>query len=125
MQTKSRSWLVVKHLLVVQLIVATGLPLFSLIFGKVVAYSTLIGTLIFLVPNYYFVLQTFKYSGARSANKIVRSFYMGESVKLLLIALFFGLAFAFIEPIEVLAVFAGFIALQLTSWLTPWLAVKG
>lgn len=124
MQKVSNTRLLVRRLLIVQTLVVFGLPLLFLFHGKLAAYSTLIGTLTCFVPNLYFVYRTFKFSGARSAKLILRSFYAGESLKLLLTAVFFGLAFAFVKPINVLAVFTGFIAVQATSWLIPWLASR-
>ena len=124
MQKISQKRLLVRRLLLTQLLVVVLIPALFLIKDVLAAKSALIGTLVCFVPNLYFVYRAFKYSGARSAKKILRSFYAGESMKLLLTAVFFGLTFAWIKPIDVLAVFAGFIAVQATSWLTPWLAYR-
>ncbi len=106
------------------MLVVLIVPAIFLIEDTLAAYSALIGSLICFVPNLYFVYRAFKYSGARSAKKILRSFYAGESMKILLTAVFFAMAFSLIKPINVLAVFTGFIAVQATSWLTPWLAFR-
>lgn len=45
-------------------------------------------------------------------------------MKLFMTAILFGLTFAFVKPISVLALFGGFIALQATSWLTPLLTIR-
>jgi ATP synthase protein I len=124
MQKLSKHKLLVRRLVFAQLALIISLPMIFYIKGQVFAYSVLIGTLISFVPNLYFVYRVFKYQGARSARKILQSFYAGESIKLLLTALFFGLAFALIEPLNVLAVFIGFISIQATSWLTPWLTLR-
>ncbi|MCB1756731.1 MAG: F0F1 ATP synthase subunit I [Gammaproteobacteria bacterium] len=124
MQKVSNTRLLVRRLLIAQMLVVIGLPLLFLFNGILAGYSALIGTLTCFVPNVYFVYRTFKFSGARSAKLILRSFYAGESLKLLLTAVFFGLAFAFVKPIDVLAVFTGFIGVQATSWLVPWLVAR-
>jgi len=122
LQTNNRRYLI--RLIVVQILVSVVLAAIALLQDKVMFYSIIIGSMTFFIPNLYFIWKTFRYQGARSAGKIIRSFYAGESMKLILIATLFGLAFALVKPINVLAVFIGFIALQLTSWLTPWLALK-
>lgn len=124
MQRISNKRLLVRRLLISQMLVVLIVPAIFLIEDTLAAYSALIGSLICFVPNLYFVYRAFKYSGARSAKKILRSFYAGESMKILLTAVFFAMAFSLINPINVLAVFTGFIAVQATSWLTPWLAFR-
>ncbi len=124
MRQVSKKRLLVRRLVITQLVLVIVLPLLCLFINRVTAYSVLIGTLIFFVPNLYFVYRAFKFSGARSANMILRSFYAGESIKLLMTAILFGLTFALVKPISVMAVFAGFIAIQATSWLTPLLTIR-
>ncbi len=124
MQKNPQQRLLVRRLMLAQLLVVVGLPVICLTVDTVTAYSALIGALTCFVPNLYFVYRTFKYRGARSAKKILRSFYAGESIKLLLTAVFFGLTFALVQPVNVLAVFIGFILVQAVSWLTPWLSFR-
>lgn len=113
--------LLVRRLVLTQLLAVVVTPLLFILSSGVAAYSALAGALIYFVPNLYFVYRAFKFSGARSAKKILRSFYAGESVKLLLSAAFFAMTFALVKPLDVLALFTGFIAVQASSWLTPWL----
>lgn len=124
MRKVSKNRLIVRKLVIAQLILVIVLPLLCLAIDIVTAYSVLIGTLIYFVPNLYFVYRAFKFSGARSARMILRSFYAGESIKLFMTAILFGLTFALVKPISVLAVFSGFIAIQATSWLTPLLTIR-
>lgn len=124
MRKVSKNRLLVRKLVIAQLILVIVLPLLCLAIDIVTAYSVLIGTLIYFVPNLYFVYRAFKFSGARSARMILRSFYAGESIKLFMTAILFGLTFALVKPISVLAVFSGFIAIQATSWLTPLLTIR-
>lgn len=124
MRQVSKNQLLVRRLVIAQLILVLVLPLLCMAIDKVTAYSVLIGALIYFAPNLYFVYRAFKYRGARSAKMILRSFYAGESIKLFMTAILFGLTFALVKPISVLAVFAGFIAIQATSWLTPLLTIR-
>ncbi|WP_375193131.1 ATP synthase subunit I [Marinobacter sp.] len=95
---------------------------FLLFRGQVSGYSALLGGLIFLIPHGYFALKAFRYSGARSAKKIMSSFYQGEAGKLILCAIGFTVVFKWIQPIDVSALFLTFAIMLVTNWLTPLLA---
>src|SRR5690606_2935274 len=58
--------------------------------GQVAGYSGLCGGLIVWLPNLYFAHKAFRFSGARAAQSIVRSFYAGEAGKLILTAVLFA-----------------------------------
>ena len=83
--------------------------------GWVVAYSLLTGGLICAIPNAYFSVKAFRYRGARAAKKIVRAFYVGEGIKILLTCAGFALAFVFVEPLSTPALFSGFIIVYSTG----------
>lgn len=59
--------------------------------GAVSGYSGLCGGLIAWLPNLYFAWKAFRFTGARAAQAIVRSFYAGEAGKLILTAVLFAL----------------------------------
>jgi ATP synthase protein I len=83
--------------------------------GWISAYSLLLGGLICAIPNAYFVSKAFRYRGARASQKIVRAFYTGEAIKILLISAGFALSFIYVEPLNTAAMFLGFIAIYLTG----------
>lgn len=85
--------------------------------GWICAYSLLLGGMICAVPNAYFTVKAFRYRGARAAQKIVRAFYLGEAVKILLMCAGFALTFVYVEPLSSGALFAGFILIYLTGLL--------
>lgn len=85
--------------------------------GWISAYSLLLGGMICAVPNAYFTVKAFRYRGARAAQKIVRAFYVGEAVKILLICAGFALTFVYVEPLSSGALFAGFVLVYLTGLL--------
>lgn len=89
--------------------------------GTVAGYSGLCGGLIAWLPNVYFARKAFRFSGARAAQAIVRSFYAGEMGKLILTAVLFALTFAGVKPLEALAVFGVFLLTQSVSWFAPLL----
>ena len=71
------------------------------------AKSALIGGLIGIIPNIIFALKAFRYAGARSAKKVVESFFSGVKIKMVLTAILFSLAFKFlvIEPLPLFGMF--------------------
>ncbi|WP_296251397.1 F0F1 ATP synthase subunit I [Pseudomonas sp. UBA4194] len=89
--------------------------------GAVSGYSALCGGLIAWLPNVYFAWKAFRFTGARAAQAIVRSFYAGEAGKLILTAVLFALTFAGVKPLAPLAVFGVFVLTQLVSWFAPLL----
>lgn len=81
------------------------------------AYSLLIGGLICLIPGTLFARKAFKYRGARSAELIVKALYQGEAIKLVLTGAGFALSFIYIEPLNVVALFSGFVLVHITGVL--------
>lgn len=77
--------------------------------GLVFAYSAVLGGLISIVPSVYFAHKVFRYSGARAMEKVVRSAYVGEAVKLILTGFGFALVFLLVDPVHAPALFAGFL----------------
>ncbi len=65
--------------------------------------------------------KAFRFTGARAAQAIVRSFYAGEAGKLILTAVLFALTFAGVKPLDALAVFGVFFLTQLVNWFAPLL----
>lgn len=122
MAARSPHFAVVKRILLTQCAVAIIFPLVLLPFGIIAAWSAAAGGIASLLPNAYFAHRAFRFSGARSAQKILRSFYSGEAMKLVLTALIFALTFKYLKPLNVAALFGGFILVQSVIWLTPLLA---
>jgi ATP synthase protein I len=89
----------------------------ALLTGWVSAYSLLIGGLISGLPGTLFARKVFKYRGARSTELIVREFYTGEALKLVLTGAGFALSFIYVKPLNVMALFSGFILVHITGLL--------
>lgn len=110
-------WLIFAQLGMAFCVALIGWP----IFGTVSGYSLLLGGLISAIPNAYFIYKTFSCTGAQQRRQVTRNFYRGEAGKFLLTALFFALVFGLVKPLEVLALFAGFLLVQAVNWLAPLL----
>ena len=100
----------------VQAIVMLVLALASfLLWGRVFAYSLLLGGLISAVPNAYYARTVFRQLGARAMVRTVKAIYMGELIKLVLMGAGFALAFTLVEPVDAIALFAGFVLVHLVG----------
>jgi len=118
MAARSPHNLVVRRLLLAQLAMAFFFPLVLLPFGTIAAMSAALGGIACLVPSLAFAYRAFRFSGARSAKKILSSFYSGEAIKLVLTALIFALIFINVKTLNVAALFGGFILVQSVIWAT-------
>ena len=81
-------------------------------FGDTVAVSTLLGGAAAVVPNGFLAARVL--TPNRPVDALLRAAWIGEIGKILLTALAFGVIFGFVRPLSPPAVFAGFIAAQLT-----------
>jgi ATP synthase protein I len=95
---------------IIQFLLCIAAALIALLALNVVtAYSILLGGFISIVPNGYFAWKAFRYRGARNTPLIVKSFYAGETGKLIMTGILFALVFAGVRPINELAIIVSFI----------------
>jgi len=99
--------------LLVLLVISTAL----LLMDSTIALSALVGGLISIGPNAYFARWAFRFSGARAAGNVARSFYRGEAGKFLSTAVLFAGAFALIKPINVVVMFLIYILMMALNWM--------
>jgi ATP synthase protein I len=110
------------QILIAQLVVAILISAALLIWlGWSSGYSGFLGGAIAWLPNLYFARKAFRYSGARAARDILKSFYAGEAGKFVLTAALFALVFAGVKPLDARSVFVVFILTQMVSWFAPLL----
>ncbi|MGZ5008717.1 MAG: ATP synthase subunit I [Methylobacter sp.] len=87
---------------------------FALVEGKPYALSAFLGGAAAFIPNLYFALRVHKSAG-QEARKIVRSFYAGESGKLLLTGALFFMIFR-LPHIEILPLLSVYVAALSVFW---------
>jgi len=109
----------VRWMLLGQALAVVLVGFMGMIFGPLAGKSALLGGLVCFVPTCWFALRAFRHKGARSANEIVRSMYAGASGKMILTMVLFGFMFAYVKPINAMAVFAGFAGVSVMNWLMP------
>jgi len=83
------------------------------VFGTVVGYSALLGSLICVIPNAFLALRLVVPRSDPGAKALVGAAWIGEIGKLALTVLFFTLVFTLVRPLSAAALFAGFITTQL------------
>ena len=113
-----------RRLCFIQLVATLIMALiFAIRWHWIAVYSALLGGVVCILPTMYFAHKLFQHRGARQARNIVKSFYVGEAVKIIFSILLFSLVFLYVT-IEPLAFFSTFIVVQCMHWFAPWLFVK-
>ncbi len=97
-----------------QILIITIVSMGFAVWGGQKAWSAALGGMAAFVPNMYFALRV---SGAdgQDARKVLNSFYIGESVKLLLTAALFIMIFQ-IPNIELIPLLTGYISALSVFW---------
>jgi ATP synthase protein I len=81
-------------------------------FGNVAGYSALLGSLTCVIPNAFLGLRIM--APRRDPGALRQAAWIGETGKIALTVLLFMLVFTQVEPLSAAALFAGFIASQMT-----------
>jgi len=106
-----RAW--AARLLLIQSLVGLALALvFYLAFGDWWGLSILLGSAIAVLGNACLSWHFFRHGGARAAHKILKSFYWGETLKMLLSLLLFALVFSRLDEVKPALVLLGFFVVQ-------------
>jgi ATP synthase protein I len=99
-----------------QLIIAlVAIVISYIVGGPGSALSAAGGALVAFIPNLYFSSRLGRYGVGRSAALIVRDFYIGETVKLLLTACLFAVVFQF-DGVRYLPLFCGYLLVVGVFW---------
>ncbi len=103
----------IARVLMWQLLAGLGLgAVLWTLFGSVPGYSALLGSLVCVLPNAFLGLRLVV--PRRDPGALKRAAWIGEIGKLALTVLLFTLVFTSVKPLNAAALFAGFIASQLT-----------
>ncbi|MGJ0492893.1 MULTISPECIES: ATP synthase subunit I [Methylobacter] len=102
---------ILSYQILIIIIITAGFAIFG---GWQKALSPALGGVAAFIPNLYFALRIRRAAG-QEPKKIVRSFYAGESGKLLLTAALFIMIFQ-IPNIEILPLLAGYVSALSAFW---------
>lgn len=103
------------------IVTVTALPLLillvlsALVAGVLTAshgISMLLGGLAVLIPNGVFAFFAFRHGGAGNARNIVRSFYLGEALKLVSVAILLTIIFTAFDKLIPGAAFGGMLTMM-------------
>lgn len=107
-------WAVVSQALSIACLV----PMIFIIWDIKVALSFLLGGLACVLPSVYLYRRVFTFFGATQSKLIVKAFYWGETVKIVLTALFFVVALLIPWALPVW-IFLGYLVAQVGFWVAP------
>lgn len=85
-----------------------------------IALPFLWGGMTCLIPNAYFAHRLFANTGAQAVGKIMKSFYLGEIVKIFITIVLFAIAFKLFKTGKI-GIFIGYIIAQVTFWFAALL----
>jgi ATP synthase protein I len=91
---------------------------FFAVWGVQFGYSALAGGSIAVLPNFVFATLAFSHMGASSSAKVIKTFYWGEAVKLLLTIAMFSLAFIKLEVVF-MPLFVCYTLALIVHWTAP------
>ncbi len=113
----------ISKILLMQASVAVSVSLIFLVTGtEQMAISSLMGGMTAFIPNLYFAYRI-SLSKGKSAKKIVRSFYSGESRKVLMTCVLFAVAFQ-VPVAQFFPLMVCFVAVLSVFWLALILFVQ-
>ena len=113
---EKRGKIVAFKVIFAQLSVTLLVSVIALFVEMQVGFSVFVGGMVGVIPNSYFALKAFSVAGARQAQQVVKSFYLGEAIKLILTILLFILAFKFLS-VNPKALFLGYALTLVVNWL--------
>lgn len=79
--------------------------------------AVLAGLFIALVPNAIFIWFGYRFQGAKNTQQMVGSFYQGESIKFILTAVLFAVAFMALDGMFAVHIIVGFIVGVVVGWI--------
>ncbi len=107
-----------------QLLTTLVLSAILLIFGRVVAYSSLAGGLIATLANVWFAIKVFRVKSTVAAETLLTTFYVGEIYKFIFTGAMFVVAFVLIKPISVIALLVTYFLIHMTPAVVNVLSNK-
>ncbi|MFT6984701.1 MAG: ATP synthase protein I [Psychromonas sp.] len=91
----------------------------SVVFSAKLGYSALAGGVTFVLPNFIFVLMAFAHAGASKSKLVVRGFFAGEAIKLILTVILFTVFLKY-GALSLTAFYISFSLLVISQWLAPF-----
>lgn len=97
-----------------QLFITFVLSAVLLIYGCVVAYSSLVGGLIATLASAWFAIKVFRVEPTVAAETLLTTFYVGEIYKFILTGAMFVIVFVLMKPLSVVALLTTYFIVHMT-----------
>jgi len=107
-----------KRLLMIQLVLVILVAAIGLLKDFQISIALLSGGIVVLLSNLYFVRKAFSHAGAQETKQVLRAFYLGEAVKIMMLAGLIAIAFKLLPGFEIY-VLVGYVIALLTQLLAP------
>jgi ATP synthase protein I len=98
-----------KVLSMIGIIIAAIAIVLLISIGRIAAYSAVLGGLACLLPNLLFARFAFRYSAADSVGLVMRWFFIGEAIKIIVTILIFALSLLWVKELNFAAMFITYI----------------
>ena len=108
----------VYRIVILQLALTLIVGMLAWLHSDVAARSAWLGGLACALPNAYFIWRAFRHQGALNMAKVVNDLYQGAVWKFIMTALMFVVIFKMGWQLNYLALFVGFITVQLGHMLS-------
>lgn len=82
---------------------------------QMTGYALFAGGMAYVIPNFLFVWQVFRFVGAQQMTRFILAFYLGEMLKMIVSA-FLVLMIVKYLPVSLLSVLSGFIVAIVSFW---------
>ena len=106
---KQNKFAAYKVLSVIAVIITAIALVLLMAIGRVAAYSAVLGGLACLLPNLLFARFAFRHSASDSVGLVMRWFYVGEAVKIMVTILIFALSLSWIKELNIAAMIITYI----------------
>lgn len=100
----------IRPIILFEAAIALSIFVILMVFDQaLVAKSIFTGFICFSLPTIFFTLRMWRYTGAKYARQVARSFYIAEMGKYGLTVVCFAASFILLQPLEVSALFAAYV----------------
>lgn len=104
------------QIFLIQTLLVVIMAVISLFYDLIVAYSVLLGGVIYLLPNGYFAWRVLFREQNGTPNRVLTDMYIGQIWKMLISIVCFAAVFILVRPLSPFSLFFTFILLQISAW---------
>jgi ATP synthase protein I len=100
----------IRPIFIVESLIALTVCLTLIVFGQyIMASSFIVGFICFFIPTFFFTLRVWRFTGAKFAKQVARSFYIAEAGKYSLTIVCFALSFKLAQPLNSALLFSTYV----------------